>query len=327
MVAADGAGRLPPQTRRAEPRTTTEVRSCPYEWDQRLRPDGARDVPRRTRAGSRHRVGRHQRHHGRRCRGAAAGEGQRLRPLPRHGRGARRRDPRRRTRDPGLRGARPRRPAVARRGRRGRDRVERALPRACRRRPPPRRRRPQGDHLGPGEGAGRDGRARDQLRRGLRPRPPPRHLQRLLHDELPRAGGQGAARGVRDPARRDDDRPRVHGRPAAARRAAQGPAARPRRRAQPRPDHDRRRQGDRPRDPGARGPDAGLRRPRPDPHGLDGRPHDRDRAGDDRRGGQRRRARPRRLAGRLRESSSTARMRLCRPTSSDRRTRRSSTRG
>ena len=133
------------------------------------------------------------------------------------------------------------------RGRRGRDRVERALPRACRRRPPPRRRRAQGDHLGPGQGAGRDGRARHQLRRRLRPRPPPRHLQRLLHDELPRAGGQGAARGVRDPARRDDDRPRVHGRPAAARRAAQGPAARPRRRAQPRPDHDRRRQGDRPR--------------------------------------------------------------------------------
>ena len=211
-------------------------------------------------------------------------------------------------------------------GRRGRDRVERALPRACRRRPPPRRRRAQGDHLGPGQGAGRHGRARRQLRRGLRPRPPPRHLQRLLHDELPRAGGQGAARGVRDPARRDDDRPRLHGRPAAARRAAQGPAARPRRRAQPRPDHDRRRQGDRPRDPGARGPDAGLRRPRPDPDGLDGRPDDRDRAGDDRR---RRSTPPSAIAptpDRSRESSPTARMRSCRPTSSARRTRRSSTR-
>ena len=272
-------------------------------------------------------MGRHQRHHGRRCRRAAAGQGLRLRPLPRDGRGARRRDPRRRARDPGLRGVRPRCAAVARGGRRGRHRVERALPRACRRRPPPRRRRPQGDHLGSGEGAGRDGRARHQLRRGLRPRPPPRHLQRVVHDELPRAGGQGAARGVRDPARRDDDRPRLHGRPAAARRAAQGPAAGPRRRAQPRPDHHRRRQGDRPRDPGAGRPDAGLRRPRPDPDRLDGRPHDRDRARHDRRGGQRRRARPRRHADRLRESSPTARMRSCPPTSSARRTRRSSTPG
>ena len=266
-----------------------------------------------------------QRHHGRRSRRAAAGEGQRLRPLPRDGRGARRRDPRRRARDPRLRGARPRRPAVARRGRRGRDRVERALPRACRRRPPPRRRRAQGDHLGPGEGAGRDGRARDQLRRGLRPRPPPRHLQRVLHDELPRPGGQGAARGVRDPARRDDHRARLHGRPAAARRAAQGPAARPRRRAQPRPDHDRRRQGDRTRDP--RAARAGCRatpsvsRPRRSRWSTS-------RSRPSARRPSRRSTPPSAIAptpDRLRESSPTARMRWCRPTSSARRTRRSST--
>ena len=55
----------------------------------------------------------------------------------------------------------------------------------------------------------------------------PHHLQRLVHDELPRTGREGPARGARDPARRDDDRARLHRRPAAARRAAQGlPAAR-----------------------------------------------------------------------------------------------------
>ena len=51
----------------------------------------------------------------------------------------------------------------------------------------PRGRRAQGDHLGPGEGPGRHGRARRQLRRGLRPGGAPDHLERVLHDELPRA--------------------------------------------------------------------------------------------------------------------------------------------
>ena len=41
-----------------------------------------------------------------------------------------------------------------------------------------------------------------------------RHLQCLVHDELPRTGGQGAARGPGDPPRLDDHRPRVHRRPA-----------------------------------------------------------------------------------------------------------------
>ena len=321
---ADGSGS--PETRWT--RTRPEVHHVRTSRHQRLRPNGARHVPRRPRAGRRHRVGRDQRHHGRSrpsrgcwrtTRSTAASPGRSRRSTARSA-----------STDveiPVFAEPDPGRAAVARCGRRGRDRVERALPRARRCRPPPRRRRSQGDHLGPGEGAGRDGRARHQLRRRLRPGPPPRHLQRLLHDELPRPGGQGAARGVRDPTRRDDHRPRLHRRPAAARRAAQGPAARPRRGAQPRPDHDRRRQGDRTRDPGAGGPDAGLRRPRPDPDGLDGRPHDRDRAGDDRRGGQRRRPRSRRHADRLRESSPTARMRWCPPISSARRTRRSSTPG
>ena len=45
----------------------------------------------------------------------------------------------------------------------------------------------------PGHGAGRDRRARRQLRRRLRPDDAPHHLQRLLHDQLPGAGRQGAA--------------------------------------------------------------------------------------------------------------------------------------
>ena len=111
----------------------------------------------------------------------------------------------------------------------------------------------QGDHLRPCEGSGRDRRARRQLRRGLRPGAPRRHLERLLHDELPGAGRQGAPRDVRHPARPDDDGPRLHGRPAAARRPAQGPIAGHALRPQSRPDDDRRRQGARARHPGARG--------------------------------------------------------------------------
>ena len=76
------------------------------------------------------------------------------------------------------------------------------------------------------EPAGRDGRARSELRSGLRRRPPPRHLQRLVHDELPRPGGQGAARDRRDQARPDDHRACLHvgsepaGRPRIRTRAA-----------------------------------------------------------------------------------------------------------
>ena len=61
-------------------------------------------------------------------------------------------------------------------------------------------------------------------------------LQRVVHDELPGPRGQGAPRGVRDPPRRDDHGTRLHGRPAAARRAAQGPPPRAQRPRQPRPD-------------------------------------------------------------------------------------------
>ena len=54
----------------------------------------------------------------------------------------------------------------------------------------------------------------------------PHHLERLVHDQLPRAARQGAAPDVRHQERVDDDDPLLHQRPAAARPAAQGSAAR-----------------------------------------------------------------------------------------------------
>ena len=83
------------------------------------------------------------------------------------------------------------------------------------------------------------------------PDSPRRHLERVLHDELPRAARQGPARRDRDHARPDDDDPRLHGGPAPAGRAAQGPPPRPRGGDQPRPGLDRRGEGDRPGHPRA----------------------------------------------------------------------------
>ena len=54
----------------------------------------------------------------------------------------------------------------------------------------------------------------------------PRHFQRFLHDQLPRAGRQGAQRRHRHRARLHDDDPFLHRRPADARHAAQGPLPR-----------------------------------------------------------------------------------------------------
>ena len=79
------------------------------------------------------------------------------------------------------------------------------------------RRREESRRLGPG---------RDQHRRNCRlwrqpPYPgrlPPRHFQRLLHHQLPGAGGQGAARGGGHRAGPDDHHPRLHQRPGPLRR-------------------------------------------------------------------------------------------------------------
>ena len=156
------------------------------------------------------------------------------------------------------------------------------------------------------------------------PEQPPHHLQRLLHDQLPGAAGQGAARRVRDRAGADDDDPRLHRRPAPAGHAAQGPAPGAGRGAQPDPDHDRRRQGGRPgaagaerqaeraRDAGAGGDRVGRR-----PRLHHAEPVER-RAGQ--RGGQ-----GRRRGADAGASSPTPRTRSSPPTSSATRTPRSST--
>ena len=65
------------------------------------------------------------------------------------------------------------------------------------------------------------------------------HLERVVHDELPRAAREGLQRRVRHRARPHDDGARLHRRPEPAGRPAQRPAPRPRRRrqhrARPRP--------------------------------------------------------------------------------------------
>ncbi len=121
----------------------------------------------------------------------------------------------------------------------------------------------------------------------LRPGEPPRHLQRLVHDQLPGADGQGPQRRVRHRQGPDDHDPRLHRRPEPPGRPAQGPAPRPRRRAQHHPDLDRCRQGHRPGAARAQGQARRLRAARPGPDRLGHRPHLRGRPRDHRRGGQR----------------------------------------
>ncbi len=124
---------------------------------------------------------------------------------------------------------------------------DRLLHRPRRRRQAPRGGRQEGDHLRPGQGSRRDRRPRRQLRHRLRPREARHRLQRLMHDQLPGAGRQGAERLLRHRAGADDDDPRLHGRPAPAGHAAQGPAPRARGGDQPDPDDNRRGEGGRAR--------------------------------------------------------------------------------
>ena len=123
-----------------------------------------------------------------------------------------------------------------------------------------------------------------------------------------------SARGVRDPPRRDDDRARVHGRPALLDGPHKDCAGRAPR-AEPGPDVDRRREGDRTRRPGARREAAGLRGARAVPTGsLVDLTVEVARA-DQCRGGQRR-ARAAPTAASWPGSCATARSRSSRPTSS-----------
>ena len=125
---------------------------------------------------------------------------------------------------------------------------------------------------------------------------PPGDLQRVVHDQLPGPGREGAAGHGRDQARADDHDPRLHGRPAAAGHAPPRPAPGPGGGDQPDPRLDRRREGDRPGDPRAqrqaprvRGARAGAHRQRRRPDGR-GQPRDHrrgDQRGDEGRGRQR----------------------------------------
>ena len=92
----------------------------------------------------------------------------------------------------------------------------------------------------------------------------PHRLQRIVHDELPRADGEGRPRQLRLRARLDGHDPQLHERPEHPRPAAQGHPSRARGRDVDHPDDHRRREGDVARDPGAQGQDRRHRRPRPD---------------------------------------------------------------
>ena len=163
----------------------------------------------------------------------------------------------------------------------------RPLPHARRGRRASRGRRPQGDRLGAGKAGSTRRSFSASTSRAYDPSAT-RHLERLVHDELPRAGRQGPARGGRHPPRRDDDLHAYTG----DQRLVDLPHKDPRRaRAaalEHHPDHDGRRQGDRARVPELDGRLLGLAVARPGPDRLARRPRGRGRAADDGRGDQRR---------------------------------------
>ena len=214
--------------------------------------------------------------------------------------------------------------AVGRSRRRRRPRVDRPLHQARQGAAAPGRRRAEGRHLGAGHRPRRDRRPRRQ-RRLLRPRAAPHHLERLVHDELRRAVGQGPQRRVGDRVGVHDDDPRVHERPADPRSAAQRPPARAGRGDQPHPDVDGRRQGDRRRDPRAAGQGGRHLRARPGLGRLDRRPRRHARRRGDFRRGERALPRGSRHGRRSKASSSTRTSRSSPRTSSATPSRRSST--
>ena len=155
----------------------------------------------------------------------------------------------------------------------------------------------------------------------LRPGRAHGHLQRLVHDQLPGADGQGAQRRVRHRQGPDDHHPRLHRRPEPPGQHPQGPAPGPRRRAQHRADLDRRREGDRPGAARAQGQARRLRPARPGPDRLGHRPDLRGRPRDHRS----RRSTPRSRRPPTAASCATPPTRSCPPTSSPTRRPASST--
>ncbi|CAA9330198.1 MAG: NAD-dependent glyceraldehyde-3-phosphate dehydrogenase, partial [uncultured Gemmatimonadaceae bacterium] len=256
-------------------------------WHQRLRPHRSPGVARGPGAGSGGpRVRRHQRPHRHQDARPPVQVRLRARRVRGYGRGRRGADHRGRRRDPGVRREGPGQPPVGEAGRGHRPRVHRAVHGVGEGAGPHPGRRQEGHHLGAGEGRGhhdRDGRQLRQVRSGEAPH----RLERVVHDELPRADGQGDPGQLRLQARVDGHDPQLHERPEHPRPPAQGPPARARRGALDDPDYDRRRQGHLARDPGAQGEDRRHRDPRPDARRLHHEPHGRGRAADDDRRGQR----------------------------------------
>ena len=185
--------RTPDRDRRRQ-RLTTRVRTGGHAdgevkvGNQRLRADRAQPVPRRLRGRRGARVRRRQRHHRRRARSPTCSSTTRSSGrFPGEVEASEARSSSTAHEIKVLVRARPGRPALGRPRRRGRDRVDRAVHQARRRRQAPRGRGEEGDHLGAGDRPRRHRRPRRQLRRRLRPRAAPHHLQRLLHDQLPGA--------------------------------------------------------------------------------------------------------------------------------------------
>ena len=207
---------------------------------QRLRPHRPQPLPGRHAAWRRHRLRRRQRPR------VAGHDGPppevRLAPRdpPAEDHGHEERHQGRRRRAARAVRAQPDGPAVGGARRRHRRRVDRPLHVPGQGRRPPRRRRAARGRVGALRRRRRhvrDGRQPS----GLRPEVARGRVQRQLHDQLLRADGQGARRRVRHRAGPDDHDPRLHRRPDARRRPAQGPPPGPRRGDQHRADEHGRR--------------------------------------------------------------------------------------
>ena len=177
---------------------------------------------------------------------------------------------RRRGTDP--RRARPGAPAVEAARSRGGRRVDGLLPRGRESACPSRRRSEEGHHHRAGEERGHHHRPRRQ-RADLRSGAPSHHLERLVHDQRPGTGRQGAVRALRHREGHPHHRPLLHELAAPARPRSGRRARRPRRRPEHRAVGDRCGEGGRARHPRAEGEVHGHGLPRADVHGLGDRFH------------------------------------------------------
>ena len=138
----------------------------------------------------------------------------------------------------------------------------------------PGRRGEQGDHQRAQQGRGPH-RGHGRQRRGVRPVPARRGLQRLLHHQLPGPGSQGAPGHLRHRAGVHEHHPRLHERSDDPGPAAQGPAPGPRRRPLHHPHVHRRGQSHRAGAAGAQGQDGRHGHARAGAGRVGDRPHPR----------------------------------------------------